>query len=165
MLLRIVGTRYRTTHISIVGIVVMIHIVHVMAVVVMFHIRRHVCLIVPEVIHLVMAVMAGEVIPVVRRTPVGVCRATETVKQRRTFVINRFDDVVCTIDIRRADHLNVRRSITHLHHQRGYILIDVRCQHGLDEQYVRVSFQGLQHAQVINIPVAVQIEVGDNVRT
>lgn len=142
----------------------MIHIMHVVAVVVVLHERRYVCLVVTQMVRSVMTVVLGVVIPVVRRTPVGVRGTTKAVKQRRTLVIHRLDDVVRTVDVRRTDHLYVRRRVTHLYHQCSHILVDVRCQHRLDEQHVRASLQGLQHAQVVDVPVAVQVEVRDDVR-
>ena len=110
-----------------------------------------------------MAVVVGEVIPVVRRAPVGVGRTAEAVEQRRTLVIDRLDDIVSTIDVGRTYHLNVRRRIAHLHDQCGYILIDVSRQHGLDKQDVVIALDGLEHAQVIDVAVAVEVEVGDDV--
>ena len=109
-------------------------------------------------------VVMGEMIPVVRRTPVGIVRSAPTVVHRRTLVVNRFNDIVHTVDVRRAYNLNIRRGITHLHYQRGNILIDVSCQHGLDEQHMVVALDGLQHAQVIDISVVIEVEVRYDVR-
>lgn len=111
----------------------MIYIMHVVAVVVILHVRRHICLIVSYMIRRMMCIVMWEVIPVVRRTPMYVLRAAKTVKQRRAFVVHRLDDIVRSVDVRRTDYLNVRCRIAHLYHQRSYILIDVRCQYGLDE--------------------------------
>lgn len=142
----------------------MIDIMHGVAIVVMFHIGRHVCLIMPEMIRRMVSVVTREMLPIVWRTPVCVCRTAETVKQRRTFIIYRLDNVVRAVDVRSTDHLHIRRCITHLYHQRSYILIDISCQHSLNEQHMRMTFKGFQHTQVVDITVAVQVEVGDHVR-
>ena len=64
--------RYRTRHRLIIGIVVVVNIVHLVAVVVILHERVHISLVVPEVIGRVVTVVVWEMIPVVRRTPVGI---------------------------------------------------------------------------------------------
>ena len=93
-----------------------------------------------------------------------VLRTTETVKQRWTFVVHRLDDIVHTVDVRCANHLNVRCRIAHLYHQRRYILINIRSQHGLYEQHVRAPLQRFQHAQVVNVSVTIEIKVRDDIR-
>lgn len=165
ILLRIIATRYGTGHLLILGIVVVIDVSHVVAVVVMLHERMYILLIMTEMVRSMMAVVVREVIPVVRRTPVDVFRTAEAVEQRRTFVEHRLDDIVRTVDIRRTNHLNIRRGKSHLYNERGYVLINVRGQHGLDEQHVGAAFKGLKHTEIIDIPIVVEVEVGDDVRT
>lgn len=133
ILLTVVVTRHRTRHILVVAIVVMIHIVYGMAVVVMLHIRVYVRLIMSQMVRSMMAVVVRIMIPVVRRTPVSVVRTTVAVEHRRTDIVYRLDDIVHAIDVRSTDDLYVWCAISHLNHQSSYILIDVRCQHGLYE--------------------------------
>lgn len=165
ILLRIIATRYGTGHLLILGIVVVIDVSHVVAVVVILQERAHVRLIVAQVIRRVVSVVVGEMIPVVRRTPVGIRRTAETVEQRRALVEHRLDDIARTIDVRRANDLNIRRAVAHLHNERSYVLIDISRQHRLDEQYVSTALQGLKHAKVVDIAVVVEVEVGDDIRT
>lgn len=144
---------------------VVIDVSHVVAVVVVLHERMYILLIMTEMIRSMMAVVVREVIPVVRRTPVDVFRTAEAVEQRRALVEHRLDDIARTIDVRRTNHLNIRRGKSHLHNERSYVLIDISRQHRLDEQYVSTALQGLKHAKVVDIAVVVEVEVGDDIRT
>lgn len=165
MLLLIVVMRNGARHCLIIGIVVVVNIIHMVAVVVILQERAHVRLIVAQVIRRVVSVVVGEMIPVVRRTPVGIRRTAETVEQRRALVEHRLDDIARTIDVRRTNDLNIRCAVAHLHNERSYVLIDISRQHRLDEQYVSTALQGLKHAKVVNIAVVVEVEVGDDIRT
>ena len=90
-------------------------------------------------------------------------RTAETVKQRRAFVEHRLKDISRSVDIRRTDNLNVRRRETHLNYKRGYVLIDVSRQYGLDEQHMGATVKRLKHTKVIDVPVVVEVEIGDDV--
>lgn len=165
MLLTVVVARIMTRNIGIMAVVIMVHIMHRVAVVVMLHIRVHVRLIMSQMVRSMMAVVVRIMIPVVRRTPVSVVRTTITVEQQRTRIVHRFDDIVHAIDVRSTDDLYVRCAEPHLNHQSSHILIDVGCQHGLDKQHMVAALKGLQHAQVVDIAVVVEVEVRYHVRT
>lgn len=141
----------------------MIDIMHRMAVVVVLHVRGYVRLVMSEVIGSMIAVVVREVIPVVRRTPIDVVCTTETVEQRRALVVDRLDDIVNAIYVRCTYNLHIRRAIAHFYDYGSYILIDVCCQHGLNEQDVVVALNGLQDAQVVDIAVVVEVEVRDDI--
>ena len=90
-------------------------------------------------------------------------RTAETVEQRRALVEHRLKDITCSVDIRRTDNLYVRRRETHLNNKRCYVLIDISSQNGLDEQHMGAAVKRLKHTQVIDVPVVVEVEVGDDV--
>lgn len=163
MLLSVVVVRNRTADILIAVEVIVLNIGHVVAVVVILHECAYVSLVVTKVIRSMMSVVVREVIPVIRRAPMCVHRTAETVEQRRAFVEHRLKDISRTVDIRRTDNLYVRRRETHLNNKRSYVLIDVSSQNGLDEQHMGAAVKRLKHTQVIDVPVVVEVEVGDDV--
>ena len=141
----------------------MIDIMYLMAVVVVLQIGTYVSLIVTEVVRGMMTVVMGEMIPIVRRAPVCICRTAKAVEQRRTSVEHRLDDIVNTIDIRCTDDLYVRCRISHLDNNCGYVLIDIGCQHGLEKQHMVTPFKSLKHTQIVDKSVAVEVEVGNDI--
>ena len=143
ILLFIVAARNRTRYLYIVSIVIVLNIVHCVAVTVVLHVRSHICLIVPQVVWCMVGIAARVVIPIIRRTPVSVCWATKTVEQRRTLIEHGFNDIVCSVNVRRADNLNIRRSVPHLNNKSGYVLIDIGGQHSLYKHDMRMSVQSL----------------------
>ena len=142
----------------------MVNVINAMAIVVVLHICSHVCLIMPQMIRRMVSIVMREMIPVVRRTPVRICRTAKAVEQRRTFVEHRFDNIIRTVNIWRTYNLHIRRSIAHLHNQSCHILIDIGGEHSLNEHHVRTSVQGLKYAQVVNVTVVIEVKVGDDVR-
>ena len=163
MLLSVVVVRNRTADILIAVEVIVLNIGHVVAVVVILHERAYVSLVVTKVVRSMMSVVVREVIPVIRRAPMCVHRTAETVKQRRAFVEHRLKDISRTVDIRRTDNLYVRRRETHLNNKRCYVLIDISSQNGLDKQHMGAAVKRLKHTQVIDVPVVVEVEIGDDV--
>lgn len=163
MLLCVIVVRYRTADILIAVEVIVLNIGHMVAVVVILHECAYVSLVVTKVIRSMMSVVVREVIPVIRRAPMCVHRTAETVKQRRAFVEHRLKDITCSVDIWRTDNLYVRRREPHLNNKRCYVLIDISSQNGLDEQHMGAAVKRLKHTKVIDIPVVVEVEVGDDV--
>ena len=154
----------RTRHFHVVVIVVMVNVINAMAIVVVLHICSHVCLIMPQMIRRMVSIVMREMIPVVRRTPVRICRTAKAVEQRRTIVEHRFDNIIRTVNIWRTYNLHIRRSIAHLHNQSCHILIDIGGEYSLNEHHVRTSVQGLKYAQVVDVTIVIEVKVGDDVR-
>ena len=144
-------------------IVIAVYVMNRVAVVMVLHVRVHICLIVAEMVRSVVVIVVRIIVPVVRRTPVRIVGTTKTVIQRRANIVHRLDDIARTIDVRRTDDLYVLRSKAHLHHDGGNILIDVGSQNRLDEQHMVAAFDGLKHAQIVDVTVVVEVEVGDHV--
>jgi hypothetical protein len=88
---------------------------------------------------------------------------TEDIPQRRTFNEDRTNDVVISVQVRITDHLYEQRTRLTLCHQGSYVLEHSRSQASLDEEGVVIATMRLDHAQVVNPTVAVQIEVIDHV--
>lgn len=141
----------------------MIDIMYLMAVMVVLQIGTYVSLIVTKVVRGMMTIVVGEMIPIVRRTPVSIRRTAKAVEQRRTPVENRLDDIVNTIDIRCTDDLYVRCCISHLNNECGYVLINIGCQHGLEKQHMVTPFKSLKHTQIVDKSVVVEVEVGNDI--
>lgn len=154
----IVSARHLRTRTRVVAIVHTVIKLTMIAVLVVCDIRVHIRLIMTQIHRSRPMVVVGIVVPIIRRTPGVVTRSPPMRKHRRSAHKNRTNIVVHTIDIRRADDLHVRRSITHLCGQCGHVLEDVRCQHSLNNHYVIVALDSLYNTQIINISVAVQVQ-------
>lgn len=48
-------------------------------------------------------------------------------------------------------------------HEGGYVLVDVRCQHCLDQEHVVPSLYRFEHAEIVHISVIVEVQVGEHV--
>ena len=100
------------------------------------------------------------IIPIPRRCPCVPVRSPEPVVYNRSIDIYRLDDIVGSIDVFVAHYLYFHLVfLVFLHIYRGYILVDILCQNSLKNYQTLVAFAGLYYAQVINLPVAVQIQI------
>ena len=100
------------------------------------------------------------VTPVPRRMPCVPCVRPEPIVDDRTIDINRLYHVVRTIDILVANYLNGNLVLlVFLHVYGGYVLEDILRQHRLQYDQTLVTLTGLYDTKVIDLPVAVQIQV------
>ena len=75
-------------------------------------------------------------------------------------VEHRLYDVVRTVDVRRADDLNVCRcGAAVLAHEGCHVLINIGCEASLDDEHVVVAFDRFHDTQIIYVTVIVQVEV------
>lgn len=51
-----------------------------------------------------------------------------------------------------------------LGHDSGNVLIHIIIEHSLDHEYMRRALAGAYHTQIVDIAVAVQIQIGDHIR-
>ena len=100
------------------------------------------------------------VTPVPRRMPCVPCVRPEPIVDDRTIDIHRLYHVVRTIDILVANYLNGNLVLlVFLHVYGGYVLEDILRQHRLQYDQTLVTLTGLYDTKVIDLPVAVQIQV------
>jgi len=94
--------------------------------------------------------------------PSEVARTPEERKDRRSVHVNRFDDVIRTINIRIAYHLDIMSFVISLfYHNGSHILIHVISDNGLQHYQVGVTFCAFYYAKVIYLTVSIQIEIVD----
>ncbi len=165
MLAGIIATAYRFRNLGISGIAILFRISNLMAVMVINHIGCNILLIVRDINRSRMLVASGEMPPIIRRFPRLVINHYQAVEDIRCRHISRLYDIFRSVDKWVTYNLHVSaRNERHFCHQRGYILIYIRCQNGLNQEYVRISLHGFQDTQIINISVAVQIKVTQHIR-
>ena len=118
---------------------------------------------VPIVSHQVVCVPpSGPISPVPRAMPCVPIRTPEPIVYQRTVNIYRFDDVGRTVHVLIAYDLNAYLiRLVFLYVDRGYVLIDIFRQNGLQNDQSLVAFAGLYYAQVIHLTVAIQVEVAE----
>ena len=106
---------------------------------------------------------AGPIVPIVGRVPAHPVGTPEPVVDVGAIDIYGLDDVVGAIDVLIADdlHGNTLCLRVFLNIDRCHVLIDVLCQHGLDDYEVAAAVGGLDDAEVVHLPVAVEVEVGE----
>ena len=98
--------------------------------------------------------------PVPRRLPCVPVRSPEPVVYNRSIDIYRLDDIVGSIDIFVAYHLYFYLVLfVFLYVYGGYVLEYILCQNSLKNDQPLVSFSCLHYAQVIDLPVSVEIQV------
>ena len=86
------------------------------------------------------------------------------VEYDRPGVVDRTDDIVRTVDVCRADDFNMVVSIGwHLCNDRRHILVNIRRQGRLDNEYVVVSLHCRNYSQIVHIAVPVEVKVGYDV--
>lgn len=74
------------------------------------------------------------------------------------------DDEIGAVDVRCANDLNVcSGGAVVLTHERCHILINVGSQDSLDHEHMVMTLQSLHHAEIIDVTVVVEIEVGEHV--
>lgn len=106
---------------------------------------------------------AGPVVPVVGRVPAHPVGTPEPIVDIRAIDIYGLDDVVGAIDVLIADnlHRNALCLRVFLYIDRCHVLIDVLCQHRLNDHEVAAAVGGLDDTQVVHLPVAVEVKVGE----
>ena len=129
------------------------------------HVGAHIRLIVVQVDGSRLLVVTRPIVVVIRRRPSGIRRTTEHIPQRRTLHEDRTNDIVRTIQPAVTDDLHIQRVRTVLRDKRRYILIERRTETSLDEESMVHATMRLDHAQVVNPSVAVEIEVVDHIPT
>lgn len=86
------------------------------------------------------------------------------VEYDRPGVVDRTDDIVRTVDVCGADDFNMVVSIGwHLCNDRRHILVNIRRQGRLDDEYVVVSLHCRNYSQIVHIAVPVEVKVGYDV--
>ena len=87
------------------------------------------------------------------------------VEHRRPCDEHRPDDVVGTVNVGGADDFDGITVVARVfRHKRRHVLIDVLGEHGLDQEDVVVAVHCLEDAQIVDISVAVEVQVGYRVR-
>ena len=86
------------------------------------------------------------------------------VEYDRPGVVDRTDDIIRTVDVCGADDFNMVVSIGwHLCNDRRHILVNIRRQGRLDNEYVVVSLHCRNYSQIVHIAVPVEVKVGYDV--
>ena len=86
------------------------------------------------------------------------------VEYDRPGVVDRTDDIIRTVDVCGADDFNMVVSIGwHLSNDRRHILVNIRRQGRLDNEYVVVSLHCRNYSQIVHIAVPVEVKVGYDV--
>ena len=86
------------------------------------------------------------------------------VEYDRPGVVDRTDDIIRTVDVCGADDFNMVVSIGwHLCDDRRHILVNIRRQGRLDDEYMVVSLHCRNHSQIVHIAVPVEVKVGYDV--
>ena len=87
------------------------------------------------------------------------------VEHRRPCDEHRPDDVVGTVNVGGADDFDGITVVARVfRHQCCHVLIDVLGEHGLDKEDVIVAVHRLEDAQIVDISVAVEVQVGHRIR-
>jgi hypothetical protein len=99
--------------------------------------------------------------PVVWRVPVVPVWIPEPAVYYRTVDVNRFDDVVTSVDVLVADYLyrDVFGFNVFFYIYRCYVLVDVGCENCLYHDVVIAVFYRFNAPEVVNFSVAVEVEV------
>ena len=98
--------------------------------------------------------------PIPGRMPSVPCVTPEPVVYHRTINIHRLDDIIRSVNVLIAYYLyGDLVFLVLLYIYRGYILVYILRQYRLENDESFASFAGLHYAQVVYLPVAVEIEV------
>lgn len=155
-----------STHRSIVDIMRLVAHRDLAAIAVILHIHIHITHIVGLVLRCTLDIACRIVIPIIRRTPRRIVIATQRRVDHRCTNNHRLDDIIGTIEIRRTDHLDIARTRhRYLRRQGSNILEVVGTQHRLDIIDMSITRYRLQHTQIINETITIEVEVGEIVRT
>ena len=165
MLLTIIVALVRTRNAVIIRILADRGIVHLVAITVIAHKCNHISLIMADENRCRMLVVRREMIPMPRREPRPISRYNQMRKNQRRNVIDRLYDVCRSVDIRSTYDLYPCGTYPrNLGNQSGDVLIDVMVEDGLDEEHVIVPLDGLKHAEIIHIPVPIEVQIGNHIR-
>lgn len=134
-----------------------------MAVMMVRHVGIDVRLIVIQIDRLRLRVVRREGTVVVRGRPAHVVQATIDIPHRRTLDEDRTNDVVVAVQIAITDDLDIESFRTVLRDKRSYVLEHTRRQARLNQQGMIRTTVSLNHAQVIDPTVVVEIEVVDHI--
>ena len=94
--------------------------------------------------------------PVVRRIPSVITGSPEEGEYRRSININRFDDVIRSINIGITNYLYVSSAVpSAFYNDGGYILENISVQYGLNNNHVRVPFRSFDYPQVIYLTILI----------
>ena len=86
------------------------------------------------------------------------------VEYDRPGVVDRTDDIVRTVDVCGADDFNmVVAKGGHLCYDCRHILVNIRRQGRLNDEYVVVSLHCRNYSQIVHIAVPVEVKVGYDV--
>jgi hypothetical protein len=100
--------------------------------------------------------------PIVRRMPTYPRWSPEPIVDIRAIDINRFDDIVGTIDILIAYDLNcdLIGLLIFFYKDRCYILVDIFSQDCLDNHQVAIAIGSFYNTQVVNFSIRIEVKVG-----
>ena len=123
-----------------------------------------------DVIYINMCVVWSPVVPVrwvvspvVRRVPSVVARSPEEGENWRNVNVNRFNNVVRTVNVRVADYLYRMSALVFTFYYNGcHVLEHIITYHGLQYYQMRISFGRFDYAKVIYLSVAVEVKVVDS---
>lgn len=155
--------RVRLGHGCITAVERMRHIIAVTAIMMVGHVSAHISLIVVQINGFRLGVVIRPITIVIRRRPNSIRRACEHIPHRRTLDKYRPYYIIRTIQPTVAYYLHIQRIRTMLSHQSCYILKYGRRQTGLNKHRVIRPSVCLYHAQIINPPVAIEVEVVNHV--
>lgn len=138
-------------------------IMHLVAVSVSAEIGIHISGVVAVIDHRGTAIVVGEMIPVVGRSPYSIsCAVPGSVDDGRTNK-DGLDYIIGSIDERVADDLYIGRTGLAVHHKGCYILKDIDSQYGLQYDDVVVAAHRLNDADIIHVAITVEVEVGKHI--
>ena len=140
------------------------NIIEVVAVAVIADVCPDVSLVMTQIKRSGMSVMGREMIPVPGRVPGYIRRSQQTGENQRPGIKDRLNDIVGPVYVRRTYNLYAGIAVSgDFSNERGDILIDVGGEDRLDKEHVGTPVHGLNDAQIINITVPVQIQVGNHI--
>ena len=154
-----------TSHIRVIRIEHRRRVLAGVAIMMVRHIGRHIRLVVVQIDRFRLGVVGREIAIVIRRSPYSIGRTAEHIPDRWTFHEHRTDDIVISIQVPITYHLHIQRAGPALSDERSYILKHTGSQTSLDQHRVVIAAVGLDHTQVIDPSVAVQIQVIDHIPT
>lgn len=104
------------------------------------------------------------IIPIPRRIPAHPIRTPKPIIDIRPIDIYGFDDIIGAVDILIADdlHGNALCLRVFLHKDRRHVLIHILGENGLDDHQVAITVRRLDDTQIIHLPVAVEVEIGES---
>ena len=163
MALSVIMMRVRLRHLRVTAVERLRRIVALVAVMMVGHIRAHISLIVVQVDGFRLLVVTWPVVVVVRRRPSNIRRTTEHIPKRRTLDEYRTNDIVRSVQPAVTYHLHIQCAGTVLRDERSYILEHGVTQTCLNKESMVHSAMRLNHTQVVNPSVAVEIKIVNHI--